>query len=117
MTKKQIIWTIVILVVIVMIAIGGYKGYNYFENYLDKLENKKQQEIQILIKERDSIDRVYRLEIDSILETKNAINSYYEEYIREKRKADRLQRLIDNIVYDVYSRKQLDSFADNVKYK
>lgn len=116
--KKQRNTVLVIVgIIIVAIAVTSYKGYNYAEKYLDKLEKEKEAEIAKYIKQRDSLKTVYQYEIDSIKNIKTDINNYYQDYVRERNKVNALQKKIDAIRYNSYTRKQLDSIAEHVKYK
>jgi GTP-binding protein EngB required for normal cell division len=116
--KKQRNTVLVIVgIIIVAIAVTSYKGYNYAEKYLNKLEKEKEAEIAKYIKQRDSLKTVYQYEIDSIKNIKTDINNYYQDYVRERNKVNALQKKIDAIRYNSYTRKQLDSIAEHVKYK
>src|SRR5690606_18627917 len=94
---KRYFWVFGVIFIIILIAYGGYKGYDYAENYLDRLEKDKQQEIK---KIKDSIlveKQKVIIELDSIRNIQSEISNYYNEYIREKNKNIRLQKDIDAI--------------------
>jgi len=115
--RKRLIIIIVSIILLAIIIFGGYKGYNSFKSYLDKQEKQKEKEIEEIQKQFEAEKEVLLIELDSIKQIKTVIiKDYWDEFIKEKQRADKLQNAINNIRYNVYTRKQLDSIAQSVNY-
>lgn len=116
--KKIIIWTSIILILSVAIYFKGKDGYDLLLDKLELVEKEKLQEIETI---NDSLVKVSK---DRLLKIKDledretvVINDYYNEFINEKNRADRLQKEMDDLIFDLYSKYSLDSLAEHIRFR
>tara|TARA_R110000772_G_scaffold35637_11_gene85868 strand:+ start:9193 stop:9627 length:435 start_codon:yes stop_codon:yes gene_type:complete len=126
--KKWVIIVIIIAVGVGFISWGGNavwnKGNDMYADHLDKIEKEKQAEIDEvnlkLIQTQDSIACVNEelaLERITVQEMKDRIPQIYYRLNKIQDEKKQLLLLFDAIRSGEYTQRELDSFAEHVRYQ
>lgn len=115
--KRYVLPAAAILFLIFMLF-GTPKGWNRAERLLEKYELIEVEKIRQLKDSIVQVIQIHKIYTDSIDKIETIIIPNFEKQFNqsEYEKSLLLQKL-DSIMFAFYSKKRLDSFAENVKYK
>ena len=113
MKRKHITIGVIIVIFLICAAFGSNRAWKYHKGEIKRLEDAKvalQDSIDVLkadiltLKERDLIDQGKQY-------------NYYNDYLRERRRARDLRKMLENIANRVYPFKYLDSLRTSYVFE
>lgn len=110
--KKNAPWIVAGLLLLIIMLGSGF-GYKYHQDQLKPLDSLK----NVLI-ERDKaeVERIMEI-MDSVSSLEYDYENFYDDYIREKARRQRLEREMRSIINMRFNRAYLDSIADHYEYR
>jgi hypothetical protein len=118
--KKNKVWIVIIGVVLLIIFLGYWKGdsaYSYAKDYLNLVEKDQLQKIEVINDSLLILSEARKTKIKDLEKRETTIiNNYYDEFIKEKNRANKLEAKINAIYNLLYSKSSLDSLAEHARY-